>query len=865
MSLTTGTRLGPYEIVAPIGAGGMGEVYRARDARLGRDVAIKVLPADLAANEERLRRFEKEARSASALSHPNIVTVHDLGTTDGVSWIAMELVNGDNLRKLLASGPIALKRRLAISTQIAEGLAKAHATGIVHRDLKPENVMVTREGTVKILDFGLAKLTAPTGETGEATQSPTVSAATEAGVVLGTVGYMSPEQALGEPLDYRSDQFSFGAILYEMTAGRRAFARPSAPETLAAIIRDEPESLAKAAPDSPVPLRWIVERCLAKDRDERYGSTRDLAYDLARLRDGLTDGSLSAASGAVAATDAKRSSRLPLVVGIVGLLVGAAVAAVALRRAHKGPTTYRPLSFHRGAIGNARIAPDGKTIFYAAAWQGKPAQIYSTRVDSTESTALPLPSADLLSISATGKLAILVLHGNSPAAIAEVPVAGGAPRELVVADPPGGGLQFSWQIADYAPGEDRLAVVRNDGLEFPVGKVLVPASADTHVFALRFLPDGKQIAYLAARSAESNALGIVDLTGKSRILTSGWEIISSIAWNPVTREIWLSGRKKSNQIGVVELHAVSLSGKERLVAQNPQLIIVEDIAPDGRVLARSDDWPETIMCLSPGAAHETDLTWLDFSESVSLSDDGEDLLFIEGGSGAGATGGTYIRKADGSSAAVRLSDGWIRRQALSPDKKLVAQVVDGEVHLVPVGAGESKTIRDKDMQYLRPVWFPDGKRLLLTGASAGHPARMWVRDLKDGPPKPITPEGVSSGKISPDGKLVAAANMKTEAWALYSADGAEDPRPISGTRPGEEVIGFDEQGRSLNIRSGDLKMRIERLDLASGKRTFVREVTPADPTGVGQLSALQVTPDGRAYCYSFMRALSRLYMVDGLR
>ena len=862
MTLDAGTKLGPYEVLGPIGAGGMGEVYRARDARLGRDVAIKVLPAALSSNEERLKRFEKEARSASALSHPNIVTVYDIGATDGVSWIAMERVDGDNLRKLLASGPVPLKKLLGVATQIAEGLAKAHATGIVHRDLKPENVMVTREGIVKILDFGLAKLTAPTGETGEATHSPTVSAGTEAGVVLGTVGYMSPEQALGEALDFRSDQFSFGAILYEMLSGKRAFARASAPETMTAIIREEPEALAKSAPGSPLPLRWIVERCLAKEREERYGSTRDLAFDLARLRDGLTDGSLSAASAAVAPSAAKRLSRLGLVLGIAGVAIGAAAAAIALRKTHAGPPTYRPLSFHRGAIGNARIAPDGKTILYSAAWEGKPAQIYSTRLDSPESTALPLPSADLLSISSTGKVAVLVLHGDDPAAIAEVSLAGGAPRELVAADPPDA-LQFSNQIADYAPGEDRLAVVRKGQLEFPIGKVLVPANGNS-VFALRFLPDGKQIAYAVQGQDDAQALGVADLAGKKRILTSGWEIISSIAWNPVAKEIWFSGRKKANQIGVVELHAVSLSGKERLVAQNPQLIIVEDIAPTGRVLARSDDWPETMVCLASGASREADLTWLDFSESVALSDDGQDLLFSEGGAGAGATGGFYMRKTDGASAAVRLGDGWLLRAALSPDKKWVAQIVDGGVNLVPVGAGESKAIRDKDIRYARPMWFPDGKRLLLAGSNPGRPPRMWVRDLETGPPKPITPEGIAAGKISPDGKLVAAANMKTEDWALYPVDGGE-ARPIAGARPGDEVLGFDDKGQSLNVYSGGLKLRVERLDLATGKRTFVREVTPADPTGVTRISSLQMTPDGRAYCYSFMRSLSRLYMVDGLR
>jgi len=389
-------------------------------------------------------------------------------------------------------------------------------------------------------------------------------------------------------------------------------------------------------------------------------------------------------------------------------------------------------------------------------------------------------------------------------------------------------------------------------------------SPEGGVNGLRFLPDGKRLAYIVARGTDNMALGIVDLAGQSTILTSDWEIISSIAWNPVAKEIWFSGRKRTNHIGVVELHAISLSGKERLVAQNPQLIIVQDIAPDGHVLARSDDWPETMVCLAPGAPREQELTWLDFSESVALSDDGHDLLFVEGGAGAGATGGTYMRKSDGSNAAVRLTDGWIRRQALSPDRKLVAQIVDGAVNLVPVGAGESKTIRDKDVQYSRPVWFPDGKRLLLTGMSAGHSARMWVRDLEAGPPRPVTPEGVVFGKVSPDGKLLAAADSRTNQWALYPVDGG-DPRPISGTRPGEEIIGFDDKGQSLNIRSGDLDMRIERLDLVSGKRTLIREVTPADPTGVARIATLQMTPDGRSYCYSFMRSLSRLYMVDGLR
>ncbi len=864
MTLAAGTRLGPYAILSPIGSGGMGEVYRARDERLGRDVAIKVLPADLAESSERLKRFEKEARAASALNHPNIVTVYDIGSTEGTSWIAMERVEGETLRKLLAAGPMPLKKLLAVATQIAEGLAKAHETGIVHRDLKPENVMVTREGTAKILDFGLAKLATPTGESGELTQSPTVSAGTEVGVVLGTVGYMSPEQALGEALDFRSDQFAFGSILYEMTTGQRAFARASAPETMTAIIRAEPEPLATAAPDSPVPLRWVVERCLAKDREERYAATKDLARDLARLREGLTEGSLSGA--VIAATPAAARGRqrsLALALAAATLLVGAAIGVVATRKPRQGPPTYRPVTFHRGALGGARFAPDGKTILYTAAWEGKPPQIYSTRLDSTESSALPFPSADLLSISSAGKLAIRVLHGDDPAAIAEVSLAGGAPRELVATDPPDA-LQFARQVADWFPGEDRLAVVRDGRLEFPVGKVLVPASENTRIVGLRFSPDGRQIAVIEFQGRKSFAVSVVDLSGKRKVLSTGWEIISSLAWHPGTGEIWFSARRQDIGIGVVELHAVSpSSGSERLVAQTPLLLIVEDITRDGRVLARSDDWPETMMCLAPGASREVNLTWLDFSQSTALSADGQDLLFMEGGAGAGATGGLYMRKTDGSTPALRLADGWMPAD-LSPDKKWVVQFAADRLTLIPVGPGETKTIQDKDFQYRKALFFPDGKKLLISATTPGHRPRAYARDVSGGPPRPITPEGTAGAQVSPDGTRVVAVDMKTGKWAVYPIDGGE-PRPLPPIGENESVDGFDEKGEGLYLASGDLKVRFDRLDLATGKRTFIREIAPADPTGVASLADARLTPDGKSYCYSFMRALSRLYVIDGLR
>src|SRR6266581_521921 len=294
MSLTSGSKLGPYEIQSPLGAGGMGEVYSATQNSLGRQVAIKVLASASALDPERLRRFEQEARAASALNHPNIISIYDVGRDGATSYIAMELVDGKTLRALLEAGPLGIKKTLQIATQIADGLAKAHAAGIVHRDLKPENVMVSRDGFVKILDFGLAKLVPAGFESSDATNLKTVTRGTEPGTVLGTVGYMSPEQASGHPVDFRSDQFSLGAILYEMAAGKRAFDRPTAVQTLSAVIQDDPEPVTAAAPKTPASLVWIIERCLAKDPEERYASTRDLARDLAALRDHASGISVSA-------------------------------------------------------------------------------------------------------------------------------------------------------------------------------------------------------------------------------------------------------------------------------------------------------------------------------------------------------------------------------------------------------------------------------------------------------------------------------------------------------------------------------------------------------------------------------------------
>ncbi|HEY6051582.1 MAG TPA: serine/threonine-protein kinase, partial [Thermoanaerobaculia bacterium] len=383
MALSPGRRLGPYEILSSTGAGGMGEVYRARDSRLGRDVAIKVLPQDVAADAERLRRFEREARAASALNHPNIVTVHDVGVSGSTSYIAMEMVEGKSLRDLLLPGPLPVKKLLDVAAQIADGLAAAHEAGIVHRDLKPRNVIVTKQGHVKIVDFGLAKVALPVPAAPGDSEGSTVGDPTTAtGEVVGTVEYMSPEQARGKSIDYRSDQFSFGTILYEMATGKRAFARGTPADTLVAVLQQEPEPLERIRPELPAPFRWITERCLAKAPEDRYSSTRDLARDLWTLKDRLAEiGDVSRNEVRAGVSRGRRS--IAIVLAVCGLaLLAALPILVGFGRSPIEPN-FRRLTFRRGLVSRALFAPVSNSILYSATWDGESPRTFAKLVGST--------------------------------------------------------------------------------------------------------------------------------------------------------------------------------------------------------------------------------------------------------------------------------------------------------------------------------------------------------------------------------------------------------------------------------------------------------------------------------------------------
>ena len=862
MAVTAGTRLGSYDVVGPIGAGGMGEVYRAHDSRLGRDVALKVLPADLATDSERRRRFEQEARAASGLNHPNVVHVYDIGGTDGAIYIAMELVEGRTLRELIQSGPLPVKKLLDIAIQIADGLARAHEASIVHRDLKPENVMISKDGHIRILDFGLAKLVEPKSDEQQHSDVITSPQMTRAGLVVGTIGYMSPEQAAGRPVDFRSDQFSFGVMLYELASGARPFQRETGAETMTAILREMPPPLSKAAPSLPLPLRWIIEeRCLAKDPEDRYASTRDLLRELRGVRDHLSD-----MSGTVAAVKAPRS--VAWLVPIAALAAGLAVGAIVHRRLAAGtpdsPPVLKRVSFRRGTVASARFAPDGQTIVYGAAFTSGPIQVYSTRIDSHESRILDLPQGGLFAIASTGEMALAIgqrtlVSWERTGTLARAQLAGGAPREVLE----------RVEEADWSPDGRQLAVVRDVNgvrrLEYPVEKVIYSTAG--YISHVRVSPSGDRVAFLdhPVRGDNAGLVAVVDQSGRKQTLGSEFLASEGLAWSPSGQEIWFAAARSGSGTKN-DLWAVGMDGKERLIWREAGPVSLRDVSRDGRVILGRQNQGREIFGVAPGESAERELTWLDWSYPIDLSSDGRTLLFEEEGEGAGNTYAIYVRGTDGS-AAIRLGEG--RALSLAPDGKAVLGLNGGSLVVLPIGAGTSRTLSLGSLICQNASFLPDGKQVLVTANAPDKPSRLYLMSADGGAPRPISDEGValplgnSSRRVSPDGQWVAAEGPDRRA-SLYPTAGGS-PRAIPTITPDDVIIRWTSDGRALYVYKQDVQARVEVLDLATGRRTPWRQLAPADPAGVGSLSSILIAPDGKSYVYSYSRLTEDLYLAEGLK
>jgi hypothetical protein len=862
VSLTVGSKLGPYEILAPLGAGGMGEVYRARDSRLEREVAIKVLPASFSDDANRLRRFEQEAKAAGLLNHPNITAVYDIGSHEGAPYVVSELLEGETLRAALAGGRLSPRKAIDYALQMAHGLAAAHEKGIVHRDLKPENLFVTKDGRIKILDFGLAKLTHAEEGSGEKTNLPTATAGTEPGVVLGTLGYMAPEQVRGRLADVRSDIFSFGAILYEMLSGKRAFHGDSAADTMSAILREDPPDLSVTNQNLPLGLERIVRHCLEKNPEQRFQSARDLAFDLESMSGLSAPGAQARTAGAAIP---KRRLSTAILAGslLVALAVGALLGS-RLKNAHT--LSFRQLTFRRGTIVSARFAPDGQTIVYGAAWDGRPFEVFAARPESTVSRSLGLPPADLLAVSATGELALsLGRRFTSPyiseGTLARGPLAGGAPRPVLE--------HILW--ADWAPGQGELAIVRDAGgrnrLEFPIGKPLYETAG--HVSHIRFSPQGDLIAFQdhTVRGGDFGAVAVVDRNGRKKDLSTGWESLWGLAWSPEGDEVWFTGAKTG---GLRALYAVTRSGRVRILQRAAGALCIQDVYRDGRVLLLNDEHRLGMLGLAAGETQARDLSYLDYSATRDLSTDGKLLLFDESGEGGGPGGSVYLRGTDGSPP-VRLGDG--SSMALSPDAHwaLSAHIAPDFRHfvLLPTGVGQPRPLpplRGEPQGWID--WLPNGKEILFSYGEPGHGARLYLQDIESGRIRAVSGEGVTllaySHVVTPDSRFVAARGPDQKIH-LYPLEGGQ-PREIPGLEPGEDPIRWGGDGRTLYLfRPGTLPARIFRMNTATGLRELWRALLPPDPAGVISIRPPLLTPDANFCVYSYSRFLSSLFLVEGLK
>jgi len=861
MTLASGTKLGPYETLSLLGTGGMGEVYRAHDTRLGRAVAIKILPQHLSTQPDLRERFEREARSISLLNHPRICTLYDVGHQDGVAFLVMEYLEGESLAERLKKGPLPLKETLKIGMEVCEALEAAHRAGLTHRDLKPANIMLTKGGA-KLMDFGLAKAAEASASGEKALLLSTektlatdnlMSPLTEAGVLVGTVQYMSPEQIEGKQADARSDLFALGAVLYEAATGKRPFDGKSQISVASAILEKNPEPISAIQPLTPPAFERVVSTCLEKNPDDRFQSARDVRLELKWVGEAAAQ----VVAPEPAAAVKKTAAIWPWAIATVLALI--ALGALFWAEREKPAPRFTNVTYREGSLQNARFSHDGQTIVYSGMWEESPPEVSIARVGSTESRPLGIPSGTIASISPTDELAVLM--GCEPVflidcggTLATVSLAGGSPRDLAP----------HVAFADWSPDGKQFVIVtlsaEGTRLESPLGHVLYQQKVGWFSHP-RFSPDGSMIAYEnhPILDDDEGTIEVIDLSGKRTALSKREASLEGLAWRPDGKEVWYAGTQTGGWADTI--YAADLSGKRRSVLTMPYMRL-HDISKDGRVLLSHESWRRQMRGFFPGDTNEHPYSWLDDTVATAMSTDGRMISFIEGGETYYLANDfqAYYRSTDGSPA-VQLGGGV---GSLSPDGKWIG--VSSEKHpqlqLQPVGPGESKQLPTPGLiAFDHQTWADDGQQIAYEGETDQNDWNVYSQKIAGGRPILVMKEGRNSYPVlSPDGVMIAV-HPEQGGIILYRA-GSDQPIPVKETHGAEYPIRFVNGGKSLLV--GELmpqEFALDVIDLASGARKpWKRIQSRMRATGL----TLVATPDLKYYAYSIQRYTSDLYIVENL-